>query len=238
MTRSSLSFARYVAGETDVVFGTVKTDLHTQPRGIVFAHGSGEVAADTPLRHGRLFAKIAKRASVHAGDLGFQTWGNDLVVTRIGQAITYLQSIGVTTPVGLVGVSMGGLSVLNYALRFPENVACVAGVIPATDLADLRANTDPAMTAVYGEIDAIYGAPPNADYTGHSPILFAADLPATMPIYFWSSSDDPLVRPPTIDAFLAARPQTGHTDLGALGHTDAAVDAASTEVNAWLTMNL
>lgn len=218
MTWASTTSDRYVAGETDVIHGDLRTELGAQTKGIVWVHGSGETAVLAHQNWAQHLYALAKHATVHVGDLGFQTWGSDLAVTRIGQAITQLRTMGVTGKVALVGMSMGGCNALNYAVRHPEDVSCVAALIPLTDLAMIRANTSPAIVARYAEIDAIYGAPPAADYTGHSPVGFAGSISAGLPIHIWSSSDDPLVTPAMVDGFLAARPLTGHTVMGALGH--------------------
>lgn len=214
--RTDFANGRYVVGENDCVAGAVKTDLHTQTRGIIYCHGSGGNANDVVTGDRFFIDMVGKRASIHIGDLGLQTWGSDLVVTRIGQARDILLGLGVTH-LGLYGVSMGGLSALNYAVRFPSYIDCVGLAIPATDLASLRSN--PYLASRWPEIDAIYGAPPGANYTDHSPILFADDLDPEMPIKLWYSTDDPLVYPSTIDAFLAARPQTEAVSVGAASHS-------------------
>lgn len=214
--RTSFADDRYISDEQDLIVGGFATELGEQPRGIIYAHGSGGTAENQLPDMGLMFREWSRRATVHAGDLGFQTWGSDLVVTRIGQAITYLQSIGVQTPVALVGTSMGGCSVLNYAYQHPENVSCVAALIPLTDLVSIRAN--PWLSLRWPEIDAIYGEPPNEDYTGHNPVDFASSMDADLPIKIWYSDDDPLVYPATVEAFHSARPQTEMVNMGSHGH--------------------
>lgn len=204
-------------GEQHIVLGGLATWQGAQPKGVIWCHGSGEDASTSYLNGYRLVTELAKRSTVHVGDLGFQTWGNDTVVTRIDEAIDHLEATyGVTTPVVLVGISMGGCSALNYALRNPDKVAGVAAVIPLVDLDNSRNNA--ALSYRWPEIDAIYGTPP-ADYSEHSPVEFAAQLDPEMPIHVWSSSDDTLAPQSTHEAFVAARPQTGFSDIGAVGHT-------------------
>lgn len=203
--------------EQNIITGGRTSWTGEQPHGVIVCHGSGTVAEDTTYSLRRMIHALGKHATIHIGDLGFQTWGSDVVIDRIDAAVTRLQSAGVETPVALLGASMGGCSALNYAHAHPSKVKCVAAVIPLVDLADARAN--PWLTTRWPEIDAIYGAPPAADYTGHNPVGFATDLPSDMPIHVWSSSDDGLARPATHSAFLAARPQTGFTQLGPVGHS-------------------
>lgn len=239
MIRSTLAADRYVAGENDVVLGGIKTAMADQPFAAIWCHGSGEVAFDTPLRHRFQFRSIGLHATVHAGDLGFQTFGNDLVVTRIGQAISYLRaSWGSEGKVALIGQSMGACSALNYALRFPENVACVAGVIPMLDIQGIIDN--PASAGFKPQIDAAYGGTYNnaTDGPTHSPVLFAGDMDPDLPIKLWTASNDPWALPAHAEAFVAARPQTEHVNVGALGHTDTAVDAITDQLTAFTMLGL
>ena len=223
-----------VLSEQNIVSGSLRTWTGEQTRGVVICHGSGATAEDTSYAVRRMSHDLAKHATVHIGDLGFQTWGSDLVIQRIDEAITRLGQEGVEPPVALLGISMGGGSAFNYAHAHPEKVACVAAVIPLTDLNDARAN--PWLTARWPEMDAIYGAPPDNDYTGHNPVDFAPDLPADMPVHIWSSSDDGLARPATHQAFLAARPQTMFTNLGPVAHTFPR--SAEASVNGFILKNL
>lgn len=218
---------RYVANEDDVVLGTVKSWTGQQPTGVVFCHGSGDTVVQPFRDQVSLLYGLARQATVHLGDLGYETFCNDLAITRVGQAIAHLRSSwGVVGPVALVGMSMGAGNALTYALHHPEDVACVAGVIPLTDLVDAMTRIDPAgINAAYGGAynDAIHGPT-------HNPIRFAADLPADMPIHLWSAGSDPFTPASVTQAFVTARPQTGFTDVGAWGHTDAAVSAAASGI--------
>lgn len=218
MIRSLITEGVLAAGETDIVAGGLNTWAGVQPKGIIVCHGSGVNGTDTWYSVRHIIRRLAQFATVHVGDIGLQTWGSDVVVSRIDEAIDLLASTYATeAPVGILGLSMGGCSALNYAVRHPERVAVVAAAIPLLDLNDARAN--PWLTARWPEMDAIYGTWPGAAWDEHSPVDFATDLPSDMPIHIWSSSDDGLARRPTHEAFMAARPQTGFTDLGPVGHS-------------------
>ncbi len=81
--------------------------------------------------HGRRFISIASD----------WTWGNSVVVDRIGDAIELANAWhSFADKVHLIGVSMGGCCVLNYALRHPEKVASVSMVIPVVDQQDIYDN--------------------------------------------------------------------------------------------------
>lgn len=216
MIRTSFSKNRYAVGDEDLIVGTMKSDLGGQARGIIFCHGSGQSAQPLALEMHYLWDMLGRRAVVHVGDLGGQTWGSDTAVARIKLARAELRRRGVDGPIALVGLSMGSCNALNYAIRYPDEIACLALTIPVTDLVATRA--DPTFTSVWPEIDAIYGAPPSANYTGHNPIDFVDDLPADMPVKVWYAPNDPIVKVATVNAFLAARPQTESRSMGNVGH--------------------
>jgi hypothetical protein len=213
--RVSYELDRYAPGQNDAVIGSVATDLHTEPRGIVYCHGSGQLTADVLLGNRLLLRELGRGSTVHVGDLGGQQWGSDEHYEQIGYAVDLLETLGCTTISGL-GVSMGADGLLNYIVRNPTKLACAALLIPLTDIVSARSNAY--IASRWPEIDAIYGAPPNADYTGHNPIWFAGDIDPDLPMKIWWSSNDPLVYPATVAAFLAARPQTEDEDMGAVSH--------------------
>lgn len=208
---------RYTAGEKDIILGSRKTWSKEQNVGIIFCHGSGADAESSISGMSDIFDALSPYATIHCGDLGYQTWGGDLVVERISEAMHLLKTeYGVAGKVALLGASMGSCSALNYALRYPHYISCVAALIPLTDLAKARAN--PYVAVRWPEIDAIYGAPPQT-YEGHSPITFAQDIAPNMPIKIWASTNDPLVTPDMPVAFVNARPQTELTWVGAASHS-------------------
>ncbi len=222
--RTSVGQARYVTEEWDAVFRTTSLPSTTP---LVWCHGNyGTAVGDYGNFYFSLRA-LAQRHTVIAADLGFNTFGNATGVTRVGQAIDYLASSwGTSGPAVLVGASMGGQVALNFAVRYPERVAAVVGIIPALSL-----STQPGNPAA-DEIDLAF--PPaydagNPDHLAHDATHFAPDLPAELPIHLWTSSDDPVCIPAFTDAFLAARPQTLHTSIGAQGHggVDIAVPLAA-----------
>jgi pimeloyl-ACP methyl ester carboxylesterase len=108
----------------------------------ILAHGSGGTAASWTyvLNYGsQPFASyLALQGGIPwiACDNSFQAWGNDASMTDIDNQINYLHT-KFGTPANkavLIGGSMGGLTVLRYAILNPTKVAAVVGVIPLTDL--------------------------------------------------------------------------------------------------------
>lgn len=201
---------------------------------LILAHGSGDSAAGiaTTAEFRALAHALAQDHLVVAGDFGGDTWGNDAHLARIGDAITFAANLGAVGKPRLVGLSMGGCGVLGYARANPTAVDRVAGIIPALDLADMKANR-----GFGSQIDAAYPPAYNDSTDGptRSPVKYAATMRADLPVMFWTASDDVYTVPSTADAFVTARPQTGRTNLGAVGHTPAAAAAATPAVVAWLT---
>lgn len=201
---------------------------------LIYCHGSGDTATTLLTKSGQrpLINSMAQNFAVIAPDLGLQaTWGNDLHVTLIDEAIDYVETTyGTSGRVILVAGSMGTLGALAYALNHPEKVRAVAAIIPGLDLADLM------LRGAAADINAAYGGTYDDVTEGptHSPVQYAGDLDPNIPIHLWTCSNDTITVPATADAFVAARPQTERTNIGALGHTEAAVTAAQASVLDWL----
>lgn len=219
-------------GETVITTATTTGFAGREPRGVIFCHGSGDNALSTLTRTDMrgMIRDLARNGVTQSADWALQAFGNDACGTAIYNGIQRLRTTwGVMGPVALVGVSMGGCSVLNYAVRQPDDVACVAAVIGLTDLGALY-DTHPEYQA---EIDAAYGGSfDEADRASHSPIEEVDSFPADMPISLWTSTNDPLVLPAWHAAFKAARPQTEQFLMGDHGHGFAPEN--SVDVAAWV----
>lgn len=227
--RSSAGQGRYVAAEWDVTMWPISLPVADRPP-LVWCHGNYGTALADASTYGNELRLLAQRHTVIAADLGFNTFGNDTGITRVGQVLDYLAAAhGLTAPAVLVGASMGGAVALNYAVRFPERVAAVVGIIPALSL------DAPETNPAFDEIDAAYGGlydPANPAHLAHDPIAFAGDLPDDMPVHLFTSSNDPQCLPAHTAAFLAGRPQTMHTSIGAHGH--GGIDVAVPMAVEWL----
>lgn len=232
--RTSAGTGRYVAGENDIVVTTAAGWVGDLPP-LIYCHGAGENAAivwaDSDER--QLLMALGQDFCVGMADLGGQLFGNDPHRTRIGQHKTYLNGgrWNATGSVVLVGSSMGAIGALGYTLVNPANVLGVACIIPALDIQDVYEATTPAGT-VPPLIDAAYGGAYNDAVHGpdYSPVQFAAELDPDIPVHLFAADNDTAARPATVNAFLAARPQTAITWVGNLEHTDAAIMAAMPSV--------
>ena len=212
--------------------GTAKAQLGLKPP-LIYCHGSGDTAQTILAKTGQkpLLDALAQNYAVIACDLGYQAFGNDTHVARIIEAVTYLeQTWGTRSRITLVGGSMGCLGALGYTRLYPTKVRAVAGIIPGLDLADLM------LRGAAADINAAYGGAYNdaTDGPTHSPVQYAASLSSSIPIRLWTANNDTIAVPATAAAFVAARPATFRTDVGALGHSEAAVTASITSVIDWL----
>lgn len=153
-----------------------------------------------------------------ATDLGASTWGNDTVIASYGSTVTFLNSrTGARTDrVMLLGMSMGALTVLNWAVANISKVAAIGLLLPCVDLADIHDNNrggfQAAVEGAYGGLSGYTAAEPT-----HNPANFTATL-SSVPIRIWYSTDDPICVPSVVTAFGSAVGAT-MTSLGAVSHS-------------------
>lgn len=233
--RSIRSRVEFDAGEDIITLGTTSSWNGRYKRGIIFAHGSGGTAWQTltDAAHRYSIYELAQFGMVQTADWAFQSWGNMAAVNSIDAGVQRLRSFGVTGPVALVGISMGGANILNYARRHPENVACVAGVLALTDVGKVY---DDNPGQVQTEIDAAYSGFDALDRAEHSPLYFAHEL--DMPIKLWTAPDDTVVVPSQHSDFVSARPETEQEILPAGGgHSAYNVYVAADSVANWVRNN-
>lgn len=242
---------------------TVATPMHwntaaaaSNPPAVVYVHGAGDAAysptnpAGKAGQHAVLRLLVAAGYPVVSGDLGsvaggFATpgglngWGNASVVSRIGSVRTYAQGAAVGARAGgviLVGISMGATGALNYAKANSANVIAAVGIIPVTDLDDIRINNRGGLrTSVDTAWEVTY---PAALPAGANP---ATDIGAltSVPTRLYYGAADTTVIASTVTAVAAAVGATS-VDLGAgAGHSEttvglAAAGATGVALLAWL----
>lgn len=150
-------------------------------------------------------------------------WGNATGNSRIIDALAYARAnLGATNaPAIIVGASHGAGSAMRFTAQQPAMVSAVVGIIPALDYQQLRVN-DPLGLGIRSSIDAAFGVTyPAALPALTSPMTRTAELSAK-PIQLWTASDDPVsVNHATFSAAVGAETH----NLGALGHSDAAMAA-------------
>lgn len=230
---------------------TSQDEVTTRPRlskkdgtitGAIYVHGSGQVASS--IFNPSLVGAIALMRILTAewftisADLSLQSWGNDACVTDIGAASAVLENDGASSgPKIIVGASMGGLGSCRYAASHPEDVAALVLIIPAVDIEALRednyggtprAGIDLAWGVTYP--DPLPSADPYPSPIDLTDNLAASDFPILV-----CYSDNDLVVNPTTQALFASEVGAETVNLGALGHSEAAVLASVPHISSFLS---
>lgn len=171
---------------------------------------------------------------------GPKVWANSTAMSAITAAITFARTnYGVKpTKCHMLGFSMGGLTSLTYANKFPANVQCVGAMNPAVDINYFHAN------GFSADIDAAWGGSgswfANAVTGGYSPTqaAIAGTFSSTIPMSVWFNEDDPTVTYSLIMAFKAAL--LGHSysnvqfrDNGNTGQGHSPFPTSGYEVASW-----
>ena len=213
-----------------------------RPRGVIFLNGAAGFAPGiTPAGHQGVPAELAAavefcvkaRPGMAEGytflgttpGASAHTWGNDAAQTALATDLAAFQGTGIcggakAGKVALIGVSMGHLTAFNYAVRHPENVAGVLGLIPVCSLVahyNGGVETGLASGGWPTEINQAYGlsTSPNAatlDATvkaQRDPITRAAEV-AGIPWGLSWNADDFIVPTSSVEQFIVAK---GGTDL-------------------------
>lgn len=222
---------RIVSGQPDSTVRPRKRNI-AKPLA-VYCHGAGGnptqmLGNDGFPGLGTQIAGIANALDLCVVSVGYglYSFGNTSARQAIADAITWGRAnmpVHQTAPVVLLGASMGGNAALTHYALNPTKVACVIGWIPLVDIQQAR-------------VDNTLGLRPNIDLAWG--VTYPAALPANSnpnasdmrallngkKMYLAYASDD------TVSANIAAfATATGATiaNVGAGGHTDASIGAAS-----------
>lgn len=229
MIRSTQGINRTASGENDIYAAPVSA-WQGGVRGVIYCHGAGTLASTVPdysyigeMHVYNAVANVFPTLIVDAG--GSNNWGNPTATLRIADAVTHLQGTrgAKSGKVLLIGASMGFLTAMNYTKANPTKVAAILGLVPCVDINDMvtnnRAGTAAAINTAYGGtyVEATNGPTSN-------PSNYKASI--TTPIRLYNASDDAICVPSTITSFVAGVPSATAVSVGALGHTQAAIDAA------------
>lgn len=130
---------------------------------------------------------------------GGDQWGNATAQARMDDAKTYLQgTLGAKSgSVVLIGGSMGGLAVQNWAKAHAASTACIVGITPVSDVNDIKTNNRGGLAAsintAYGGsyVEATYGAT-------YNPHTYAATGLAGIPYKAWYGTSDAIVISTTV----------------------------------------
>lgn len=241
---------RVQASESDLWARPVRGYRAGTRRGVLYSHhsgGTGKTPLDWTNNAGtaRLCEALAANYAFASSDLGGSALcGNTTAQTRLGQLDAWCIASGTdrprasTAPRIAVGVSGGVTALVNYYGTSPGHVADLAAlvlILPLWDL-DYAYQTNP--SGVRAVIEAAWGVthptalPAGADPRGNTTLIGAANIPTR--IYY--ASDDPLYTAQIISDMVAAfGNQASAVNVGALGHTDAAIAAIDrAELVSWL----
>ena len=223
MTLTSQSQGRFTAGQVDLTM----RQRHLTPGMAPVVYCAGTNADATAANNLETLSGV-RRILRHLAGLGFPVvaptatnlWGNATNRDRISAAISYAETnMAAAGPAVLVGHSQGALAALSWAMHNPTDAACVVGLLGVVDLNDIRDDDDAGQR---DDIDAAYGVTyPAALPAGVNPADRAAEF-TTIPTQWWYASEDGFVDTPTVTSFAATAGTELH-DLGALGHTNAAI---------------
>ena len=174
----------------------------------VYLHGHGatghQLFARPDVRDGVLAAARKQGWGAMGPNLRGNAWMSPAAAEDLHSLIGLLRSKYKADRIILVGGSMGGTSVLSYAVLHPEDAAAVIALCPATDIGafhtwcrDRKAKADapPVLQELADAIEQSYGGPPAklADvYAKHSALRRAHDR-LTMPVFVSHGTADALI---------------------------------------------
>lgn len=146
-----------------------------------------------------------------------RTFGNTDAIDSVDKCYNYLVSnYGCRSDkVVLLGMSMGGLAVCNWARTNVSKVAAIAMVTPAVDLQmahDINAGYSTEVDAAFTDHAGFLAAKPT-----FSPVQFAATL-SSIPVRIWYSDNDNMITYSSLTTFASAHGNTTLTSIGAQGH--------------------
>lgn len=219
----SASQNRFSAGQQDA-FGIPRYCKGAQI--VIYGHGAGnngkEIIGGGGLSSVPPLAQTLVRCGyVVIAPSATHSWGNATSKARINDALTYARNIlgASSAPPAGVGASHGFPFLANYKLDNP--LACLVGIIPCIDIQAIRVANTGGMRPF---IDTAHGIVyPAAMPAGTNPAVETAAL-SSLPMDIWYASNDNF----SVNAatFITATGATGH-NVGALGHTNAAILAAT-----------
>ena len=189
-------------------------------KGVIAMHGhlagpDNFYDATTTVEYEKRFNAIAGAGIPIAADNTGADCGNSATRTRITNLRTFAQTA--TTGLGfasgkvhLLGVSMGGTAVLNWAKNNLSLVQSIGLILPAVDIQDINTNNRGGLASAINT--AYAGAPPDADTPAKNAASFVG-----IPMKIWYASDDPICLPGLTLTFASTAGATT-VNLGAVGH--------------------
>jgi hypothetical protein len=223
--RFSTGYGRVIAAQPDTYAISSNFDSRLPP--IVYSAGvannSDEMTAGNLLGIAPIVQALVDEGFVVISTTTLFTFGNSTAQTAIGTAATWARTNLGCGPgkIPLIGFSEGANDAMTYAYVNPSLVACVVGVIPIIDLAEMvEQNTlglAPNVLSAWGvgALPLPAGADPMT--AGHQATL------ASIPMQHWYATDD------AVSANITSFQQGTGCDVravGPYGHSDASIARA------------
>lgn len=218
----SYSTGRFTSGQLDAY---AIPDVSAGAPIVLYGHGAGGnggeiVGANNLLAVPPIVQELVRQGFVVIAVTATALWGNSVSDGRLDDGLDYARDIfkaSADPPAGL-GASHGFPMLANYALD--HTLSCLVGLIPAADLQAIRVADTLGQRAA---IDAAHGVTyPAALPAGSNPMAEAAGL-TDLVQENWYANDDAVSQ--NITVYNSVSGAIGH-DVGALGHTNAAIAAA------------
>lgn len=214
----------YLPGESTLTLTERRVKLDGTRPAVICCHGHGgnssmfTASGGWPLGlHAQALAELGYIVmSIDAG--GTVPWGNQVAMDAITAAYNWLMAGRARGPrIGLMGWSMGGLTVINWSKFNPNLVSQAVAWSPAVDL------IYHAQGAWAAEFYAAYGGQPAwlANSAPYDPVRSAPDYTnLQVPIDIWHSQDDPTAPYASALAFVtvAANPRIKMHPVNGVGH--------------------
>jgi len=211
--------------------------------GVLFMHGATanelQPVLSWPFAIGNITRTLAQAGySVLSIYGGGDTWGNAACMSLMSDGVEYLKShLGAKAgKVALIGGSMGGLAVANWARANPSQVAAIVGLTPVSDVTDIHTNNRALLASSIngaysgGWSEAVYGATRN-------PHTYAGTDLVGLAYKAWYGASDTTVIPSTVTDVATAIGGTASAVSVTGNHTTALSNIPPEDVLAFLNAN-
>lgn len=228
--RADSQVGRVITGQVDTIWHPRTPRVGTC--GLVLFHGQDNTKQfmdSTQLSVVNLVAALANAGiPCIAAEFNGNAWANDATMPAVPVAAGVLQAAYPqlrTDKVCVLGISHGAAFVARYSQLNPADVAAAVGLIPAYDPKAVYVANDAADTAM----ETAWGFTGLGQFPDALDLGPKADMATTVPLMSAYASNDSLIPVSSVtDYHTAAGGQPENlVNLGALGHTPAAIEALS-----------
>ncbi len=135
-------FTTIISGQTAYISVPENIAETNLPSIVIYSHGSGDTVSKT-LGSSIFMKELSDYGSFFASndfifaasDEHGENWGSNYALTDINNLISWISTNYPNSgKIYLIGYSMGGLTAMNYALKYPDNIARIALLAPTVYL--------------------------------------------------------------------------------------------------------